>query len=685
MNNINYWIELGIVAFFVSLIAYRLVEGRKVVGDALKALDKERAAFAEIAGDTEFARAATSPTAKDTLVCEALMTADSSGFFSTDALTYSQKIARARYLAGIFVFIGLVGTVSGIALSLTGLGDVTGGGGVVTANKLQSVMSSIGAVLGGMKVSAWCTLVGIVATWNLSGVNSGYLAKADKLISDVEKYWITALEPKRRQRERETDWLQNRLLLQDVLQNVMLTVIEKENEATRQANKELAETISAAQESQGKQLMQGMEFIAGALFEPADALRQTIIELKQEMVNTASWLSNAAQTAERVSGTLETTYRQQREGAQALTDGTVALRNQINDLNASMERSLDNFSVSLSRVTSDMQAGLESRLDTVNKTQNDIDRSVQALLTGVTAFASANNASIDALNADRAERERDRETWEIEINAMLREQERARQAWASERTETMGAFGDAREAAFASVADTLGQVKNLLTTQQKEFRIAITTLQSESLREVQAMREATEVALANAQNAVAAMQKDSRTAVKAMTDATQATLAVATNETARAQDTAARFNIAADKTLDILETAHDNQQTRTEKLIASVQASENRLDLLLKRFEETLAATARQNEQSNLQSALQTFTTELTRSLNMHTVTVTALRETANRVDSAEAARSADFKTVVSTLSEASERLRILPDLLRQNVPVTAHEPLMPLPNEVAA
>lgn len=685
MSNFNFWIELGIVVCFVLLIAYRLMEGRKVVSDALKALEKERAAFVIIASEPEVNSGITSTVGNDTLVWEIFAAAEKTGVFSADGLIYSQKIARARYLAGIFVFIGLVGTVSGIALSLTSLGDVTGGGGVVTANKLQSVMTSIGAVLGGMKVSAWCTLAGIVATWNLSGANSEYLTKADKLITDIEKHWTTIREPKQRCQERETEWLQNRLLLQDVLQNVMLTVIEKENEATRQANKELSETISAAQESQGKQLMQGMEFIAGALFEPADALRQTITELKQEMVSTASWLSNAAQTAERVSGTLETAYRQQREGAQALTEGTVALREQIGAVNVAMERSMNDLDASITRAVNNLQTGLEVRLIKIGDAQSSLDETTKILSAGVTTFAAANNAAIETLNSDRAERDSDRETWEIEINAMLREQERARLAWANERGETINAFGAEREATYNAVKNTLTEVKNALTAQQKEFHAAVASLQAESLREVRTMREVTEAALNNAQSAVAAMQKDARTSVKTMTDAVQVALTNATSETSRAQDTAARFNIAADKTLDIMEKAHDDQQARTEKLIAGVQASENRLAELLKHFEKTLTATAQQAEKSDLQDALQKFTTELNRSLNTHTMTVTALRETATRLDSADAARNADFKMMVTAITEASEKLHTLPDILRRNDSATVHESLMPLPNEVTA
>ncbi|MBC7807458.1 MAG: hypothetical protein H7145_15075 [Akkermansiaceae bacterium] len=685
MSNFNFWIELGIVVFFVLLIGYRLIEGRNVVSDALKALGKEREAFAVLASGAGASTGNAPPPSTDTLVCEIISVAENSGVLHTDALVYPQRIARARYLAGIFVFIGLVGTVSGIALSLTSLGDVTGGDGAVTANKLQSVMTSIGAVLGGMKVSAWCTLAGIVATWNLSGANSEYLTEADKFISDIEKHWTTVLEPKRRREEQENDWLKNRLLLQDVLQNVMLTVIEKENEATRQANKELAETISTAQESQGKQLMQGMEFIAGALFEPADALRHTIIELKQGMVSTASWFSNAAQTADRVSGTLETAYRQQREGALALTEGTAALREQISTMNTAMQQVMNALDTSLTRATGNLQVGVEDHLTKIAQAQNSIEKTTNNLLRGVSDFASANNAAIESLNSDRAERDRDRETWEIEIDAMLREQERARQAWANERGETMKAFGEERAGAYSFVRDTLAEVQKSLAAQNREFHAALTARQAESLREVQTMRAVADAALTNAQNAVAAMQKDSKTAVKAMTDAAHTALTNATSETSRAQDTAARFNIAADRTLDILEKAHDNQQARTEKLIAAVVASENRLAELLKRFETTLSSSAQQAEKGDLREALQTFTTELNRSLNTHTVTVTALRETASRLDTADAMRNADLKVMISALAEVSERLYTLPDILRQNDFTSIRETSIPLSSEVAA
>lgn len=122
----------------------------------------------------------------------ALNTAERTGYFSQDDLAYPDWIASSRFLGGILVFIGLIGTVFGIAFAITALGDANTTNSQMTIIKqISELKNSLDLVLADMSTAFTCTLCGLTGTLVISFFNAGYMGAARRLAREVEKYWET--------------------------------------------------------------------------------------------------------------------------------------------------------------------------------------------------------------------------------------------------------------------------------------------------------------------------------------------------------------------------------------------------------------------------------------------------------------------------------------------------------------
>jgi len=122
-------------------------------------------------------------------VIASLRTALKGGGINEERLDFSGRIYWTRYLAGIFVFIGLLGTVWGIASAVASLGisvnNISSAASATDANssaltiqRWGNLLGGIENLLGGMRSAFSCTIAGLVATLLVSFLNSVYLASA---------------------------------------------------------------------------------------------------------------------------------------------------------------------------------------------------------------------------------------------------------------------------------------------------------------------------------------------------------------------------------------------------------------------------------------------------------------------------------------------------------------------------
>lgn len=123
-------------------------------------------------------------TTPSTCVEKALKQALERGAVNIDTLEYDTWIHWPRYWAGIFVFIGLLGTVLGISLAIYSLGstlDSTANGSLEQLSQLQMGITSL---LSNMKAAFICTLCGLIATLIISLLNTRFLS-LDKYITST--------------------------------------------------------------------------------------------------------------------------------------------------------------------------------------------------------------------------------------------------------------------------------------------------------------------------------------------------------------------------------------------------------------------------------------------------------------------------------------------------------------------
>lgn len=102
-----------------------------------------------------------------------------------DVPEFYDWIQTPRYLAGIFVFIGLLGTVLGIAVSVSSLGAAVSNTSS-TSDQLSDISRHIFDLLSGMKYAFLCTIGGLFATLIVSALNAYYLSQCRQAEKQIE-------------------------------------------------------------------------------------------------------------------------------------------------------------------------------------------------------------------------------------------------------------------------------------------------------------------------------------------------------------------------------------------------------------------------------------------------------------------------------------------------------------------
>jgi len=136
----------------------------------------------------------------DRLVVRGMRSVLYSGRLDSECLAYSEWIQVSRYVAGVFVFLGLMGTVLGIGFSVYNLGEtVSATANLSTATSsvnstssvsmesLNNLLIGIKNLLVGMKTASVCTFLGLVLTLVLSALNTRYHICVQRLTEKIEK------------------------------------------------------------------------------------------------------------------------------------------------------------------------------------------------------------------------------------------------------------------------------------------------------------------------------------------------------------------------------------------------------------------------------------------------------------------------------------------------------------------
>lgn len=125
----------------------------------------------------------------DSQLVDRLRVGMATGVLNTDALPMYDYIHWSRFLAGVFVFIGLLGTVFGISRSINGLSNNTSAGqyGAAAPNSRQAteqimaqsatLQRKLDELLSGMKSASTSTLAGLFATLVIAFFNARYGAR----------------------------------------------------------------------------------------------------------------------------------------------------------------------------------------------------------------------------------------------------------------------------------------------------------------------------------------------------------------------------------------------------------------------------------------------------------------------------------------------------------------------------
>jgi hypothetical protein len=178
-------------------------------------------------------------------VVDVLDAALQDGTVSTEGLSLTALNHWARQLGGLFVFVGLVGTVAGMAWGLAALGDTlqtTGQAGSAAATgqrlrttlrdktdpakqpqnldkEIEDMRSAIVELLASMRGSASCTLWGLIATVAFAFLNGVFAQRAMALEDSIAAYAARECLPRyREQVESRTNTGQQELLTAAVQQ-----------------------------------------------------------------------------------------------------------------------------------------------------------------------------------------------------------------------------------------------------------------------------------------------------------------------------------------------------------------------------------------------------------------------------------------------------------------------------------
>jgi hypothetical protein len=144
----------------------------------------------------------------DSSAVQCLRLAVETGRMDLGSLPIFDRIHWARFFAGLFVFVGLVGTVAGISRSIAGLSDfstdapqrpgvaqTSGQASAQVMAQTSKLQTKVNELLAGIKTASTSTLWGLVATLVVAFFNARYLARCHAVEESASRAFRSYCEP----------------------------------------------------------------------------------------------------------------------------------------------------------------------------------------------------------------------------------------------------------------------------------------------------------------------------------------------------------------------------------------------------------------------------------------------------------------------------------------------------------
>lgn len=280
------------------------------------------------------------------------------GAEDVEANSVRQWISWPRYLAGIFVFIGLLGTVFSMSLALGKLGltisdTSTAPNAGMTSQTGTRLLTGITGLLSGMESAFLCTLSGIVATLVVSLANWRYLRACDEF--DQALQWMVLRRLSRQQDAAALSAATKSLaMVSDTAFRLSAKLLDVSTRFEVEAN-----NISASYERAGKVLdkVNGIPLEKYEdLSRSSDALAEVARQLKEEhhyQEEGSETVQGAAGRMERaVTGLRDSLASSQKASSESLGE----LVGQVQKTNVTLAETVRRFELALNDVTAVVEA-----------------------------------------------------------------------------------------------------------------------------------------------------------------------------------------------------------------------------------------------------------------------------------------------------------------------------------------
>jgi hypothetical protein len=327
------------------------------------------------------------PPSSPSLVVRALRDALYRGKIDSERLGFDRWIHWSRYLAGVFVFIGLCGTVWGIATSVSSLGQAvtsishaTGsapdtGGSAFTLEGWNRLLEGIELLLSGMKSAFVCTLLGLLATLIVSWFNARYMAACQEVEDQVHGLANRVFIPLYQQENS----LQSSKAMQERLNQVIAALSENAARLTKslQPATENLHSVSAITTTITRNLQIAAETLKqqnGIAEERTAQIQRILTDLAQRLLLSYQHLENSANALTTAVGgfpeerhALTSLTNEVKTAARQMEATVRRLVEKLSDAQEEQEGALKNVSDSISATHKTLQGALREFERTLNE------------------------------------------------------------------------------------------------------------------------------------------------------------------------------------------------------------------------------------------------------------------------------------------------------------------------------
>lgn len=319
------------------------------------------------------------PASSSSLVVQSLRDALYEGQINRERPGFDQWNHWPRYLAGVFVFVGLCGTVWGIATSVSSLGQAvtsishaTGpaadaGSSAFTLESWNRLLEGIELLLAGMKSAFVCTLLGLLATLVVSWYNARYVAACREVEEQTgllaDRFFIPLY--------REVNSLRNRAVMQEQIKRAIDALAENAEQLTLALDPatENLNRISAVANS----ITRNLQIAADTLKqqnviaeERAVQIQRILTDLSQRLLLSYQHLENSANALTAAAGSFP-------EERAALT----TLTNEVKTASRQMEATVRRLAEDLSGAQEEQGEALRSVSESIAATHRTLQGAVR--------------------------------------------------------------------------------------------------------------------------------------------------------------------------------------------------------------------------------------------------------------------------------------------------------------------